>query len=497
MQQKHHYNSHIGWIVTLVGAAMLLLFFLLFYPYHLRHREQTMLFLLNIDWIRATYLSLEHGGLVRLVGDFVQQFFYYIGAGPVILSILVTLLGVVWYRIVMRIRTLFRLRGGGHEPREEAADVRDGRAGLWKFGAYAFAILVVLWEAGRECLPQYPLASTLQVLGWSTILLLALRCKDRPMAAWTLGIGIIAGCWLLDYEMLPGAKLFGKPNMTVEHLMGLDVEASFGHWTKVEHLTEDDTPNTVDIFYRNLSLAYQNRLPEAMMTRRQNGEEGLFIPVNENGNYFFFGAAGEAWWAVGDMTMAEHATLLAQIFSPRKMGSRYMKRLAEINLSKGDRVAADKYLRMLEQSLVHRKWALEKKNDECPNVLDLPTSDTLRLTGEVRLCLRSTLDRRPGNAMALQYLLCYDLLVRDLLSFTDDVQRYGCPRDVRLYEEAMLVVMASRHELREAWQPLVRRQTYEDFEAFNQALIESKGHLDKIRPAFGKTYWYYLRQKKL
>ena len=332
MQQKHHYNSHIDWIVTLLGAAMLLLFFLLFYPYHLRHREQTMLFLLNIDWIRATYLSLEHGGLVRLVGDFVQQFFYYIGAGPVILSILVTLLGVVWYRIVMRIRTLFRLRGGGHEPREEAADVRDGRAGLWKFGAYAFAILVVLWEAGRECLPQYPLASTLQVLGWSTILLLALRCKDRPMAAWTLGIGIIAGCWLLDYEMLPGAKLFGKPNMTVEHLMGLDVEASFGHWTKVEHLTEDDTPNTVDIFYRNLSLAYQNRLPEAMMTRRQNGEEGLFIPVNENGNYFFFGAAGEAWWAVSDMTMAEHATLLAQIFSPRKMGSRYMKRLAEINL---------------------------------------------------------------------------------------------------------------------------------------------------------------------
>ena len=83
--------------------------------------------------------------------------------------------------------------------------------------------------------------------------------------------------------------------------------------------------------------------------------------------------------------------------------------------------------------------------------------------------------------------------MRDLLSFTNDVQRYGCPRDVRLYEEAMLVVMASRPEMREAWQPLVRRETYEDFEAFNQALIESKGHLDKIRPAYGTSYWYYLR----
>ena len=495
MQQKNRYNSRIGWIVTLVGAAMLLLFFLLFYPYHLRHREQTMLFLMNLDWIRGNYLSLEHGGLVRLVGDFVQQFFYYIGAGPVIISILVTLLGVVWYKIMMRIRTMFRSQRGKDEAREEIADVKEERAGTWKVLAYAIAILVALWEAGRECLPQYPLASTLQVLGWSAILLSAMQCKERQMAAWVLGIGVIAGCWLLDYEMLPGSKLFGKPNIKAEHLMSLDVEASFGHWNKVEKLAEDDKPSTIDIYYRNLSLAYQNRLPEALMTLPQNGEEGLFIPVNENGNYFLFGAAGEAWWAVGDMTMAEHATLLGQIFSPRKMGSRYMKRLAEINLTKGDRAAADKYLRMLEQSMVHRKWALEKKTDECPNELNLTTPDTLRLTGEVRLCLRSTLDRQPNNAMTLQYLLCYDLLVRDLLSFTSDVQRYGCPRDVRLYEEAMLVVMASRPEMRKTWQPLVRRQTYEDFEAFNQALIESKGHLDKIRPTYGTSYWYYLRLK--
>jgi hypothetical protein len=123
------------------------------------------------------------------------------------------------------------------------------------------------------------------------------------------------------------------------------------------------------------------------------------------------------------------------------------------------------------------------------------TRDTLRLAGEVRLCLRSTLDNHPDQTMALQYLLCYDLLYKDLLSFTSDVQHYGCPRNVRLYEEAMLVVMASRPEMREAWQPLVRHETYEDFEAFNQALIDSQGHLDKIQSRFGETYWFYLRKK--
>ena len=495
MQQNKRHNSRIGWIVTLVGAAMLLMFFLLLYPYHLRHREQTMLVLMNLDWIRATYLSLEHGGLVRLVGDFVQQFFYYIGVGPVIVSALLTLIGVVWYKIVIRVAGLFCHKG------EEG----QGHTGRWKALAYIIAALVTLWETGRECLPEYPLASTFQVLGWSTILLFALQCKDRQMAAWTLGIGIIAGCWLLDYELLPQSKLFGWPNRMVEHQMALDVEASYGHWDKVEELTADDLHYNIDIYYRNLAFAQQGKLPDVLMTRQQNGSDGLFIPVTEHGNYFLFAAAGEAWWAVGDMTMAEHATLLGQIFSPRKRGSRCMKRLAEISLAKGDQAAADKYLRLLRQSLVHRKWAKFQTTERIRRNMDArqvtidsnwEDKDTLRLAGGDRLCLRSSLDRNPDNAMARQYLLCYDLLARDLLSLTDDGHRYGCPTGVRLYEEALLVVMTSRPEMRDAWQPLVRRQTYEDFEAFNQALIESKGHLDKIRSTFGKTYWYYLRLKR-
>ena len=156
---------------------------------------------------------------------------------------------------------------------------------------------------------------------------------------------------------------------------------------------------------------------------------------------------------------------------------------------------------MLKQSIVHRPWTLSHIPEEADHstVLNpetmVQTRDTLRLAGEVRLCLRSTLNNHPDQTMALQYLLCYDLLYKDLLSFTSDVQHYGCPRNVRLYEEAMLVVMASRPEMREAWQPLVRHETYEDFEAFNQALIDSQGHLDKIQSRFGETYWFYLRKK--
>lgn len=486
MQQKKYHNKRIECLVTLLGAAALLLFFLFLYPYHLRHREQTMLFLSNTDWIRENYLSLNEGGFVRMVGDFLQQFFYYIGAGPVIVTILVTLLGILWYKIVERIGDIFS---------SQKADSTDNAFG-WRIAAFIVAAIAMIWEAGRECQSEYPVASTVQALGWSSILLLALQCGTRRMRLATLGLGVIAGCWLFDYHMLPHSKLFGKPNFITEHQMALDVEASFGNWNKIEQLTEEEIDSNLDIYYHNLALAQQNRLPEAMMTRLQNGGDGLFIPVNEEGNYFLFAAAGEAWWAVNDMTMAEHATLLGLIFSPRKTGSRCLKRLAEINLAKGDQEGANKYLRLLEQSIVHGSWASKIKDGTLPvKKSPLVVNDTLRLQGETRLCLRNMLDAQPDNTIARQYLLCYDLLYRDLLSFTDDVQRYGCPREVRLYEEAMLVVMSSRPELRETWQPMVRRQTFAEFEQFNQALIQSQGKLNEIKPKFGKTYWYYLRHK--
>ncbi len=486
MQQKKYHNTRIEWIVTLLGAAAILLFFFFLYPYHLRHREQTMLFLTNTDWIRENYLRLNEGGWVRLVGDFLQQFFYYIGAGPVIVSILVTLLGIVWYNIVTRIGTICRSQ------QEESTAAGPG----WRIGAFVAAAIAMLWESGRECLPEYPVASTVQALGWSVILLVVLQGGNRMMRISTLGLGIIAGCWLLDYHMLPHARLFGTPSFLTEHQMALDVEASFGNWNKVEQLTDEEIDSNIDIYYHNLALAQQNRLPEAIMTRIQNGGDGLFIPVDPDGNYFLFAAAGEAWWAAGDITMAEHATLLGLIFSPRKTGSRCIRRLAEINLAKGDQAGADKYLRMLSQSVVHDEWASEIKSGMLRVKTAPPiVNDTLRLQGETRLCLRNVLDVQPNNNIALQYLLCYDLLYRDLLSFTGDVQRYGCPREVRLYEEAMLVVMASRPEMREAWQPLVRHQTYVEFEEFNQALLQSQGRLNEIKPKFGKTYWYYLRHK--
>ncbi len=474
MQQKSSLSTYIGWTMTLLGVVAAFVFFQCFYPYHLQHREQTMLFLNSIDYIAQQYPATQSGFLAQLIGDFLQQFFYYLVAGPAIVATLLTLIGVLAFQIVRKLS--------------------DKKWCLYL--AYAAAIVCFLWEGSRECLPEYPLAATIQVLGWLLLIRLALFAKMRE---WKLGLitgSLFWGSWLFGFSNLPNTKPFGKPDMILEHQMALDVEASYGHWNKVEELTQENLPYNTEIYYRNLSLAMRNVLTESLFTHHQNIDEGLFLPVNENGNYFLFSAAGEAWWAVGDLTMAEHATLLGMIFSPRHTGTRSLRRLAEINLAKGDQPAAMKYLRLLQQSIPHRQWAeRHMRQAQTQNFQSemQSTADTLRLATQTQRSLRNLLDSHLENNRATQYLLAYDLLTKDMISFANDFDRYGMHTTDRTIEEAMLIVMASRPEMRDRWHDYVQSSTYQDFQNFNSIFEQSKGNPQMLKTQFGNTYWYYMK----
>lgn len=57
------------------------------------------------------------------------------------------------------------------------------------------------------------------------------------------------------------------------------------------------------------------------------------------------------------MTFCERATMLANVCSPNNRNIRMVKRLAEINLVKGDYAATRKYLRILQKTFVWSRWA--------------------------------------------------------------------------------------------------------------------------------------------
>lgn len=470
-----------GWILAVVSAVCIFAFFELLFPYTLRHKEQTMIFIANSAWFDLHYQDLGLQKWIAIAGDFLMQFFYYPHIGPLTVSLLVTLVGVVVYRAA-----------------------RLFNAPIWI--AALVSALAIGWECCRICGLEYPVSSTLQLLLWVMAIWCVARmlksvCADRArehgksQIAKAALLGTIAICCIAcgGVSLLPNAKWWNTPRHNIEELLAIDCNAYYGNWQEVETLAEPMMDYPIAHYYYNLAKAVQGRLADGLMDQPMTGTSRLFMPVNESGNYVNFTAAGEAWWAIGDMTTAEHATMLGMIFSPRHQASRNMKRLAQIAMRRNDEAGAQKYMRLLSQSMVHGGWTEKQSlNDYKPFTL----SDTLSLTAEYPATLRNLLNNDKSNAVALDYLLCYDLLDHNLEGFTNDVQAYGCPLGHRLYEEAMLVVMQIRPEMRESWQKLVPETTYQDFMEFNRAFEATHGNAKAMYGKFRSTYWYYLQFQK-
>lgn len=294
---------------------------------------------------------------------------------------------------------------------------------------------------------------------------------------------------------------WGEPDAASEWAMGLAVEASLEHWDKVAELAAEDRTSEIGTYYYNLSNAVRGQLPDRLMDYYQPFERGLFLPVGPQSSPFEIGCAGDVWFELGHMAMAERDAMLGLLFSPAHTGARYLRRLAETNLVVGEDAAASKYLRMLlNGSRRDRAWARARIPGEwTPEVRRriaqkrelLPTVEVLHGMDQAQIALRVLLNSNPLNRMALDYLLCYDLLTKDLDSFVADY----APEltSSRLYEEAMLIVLAARGGMNaeNLGRYHISEAAFSDFNRFVSIYQRDGGSGKNLTEDFGKTYWYY------
>ena len=295
-------------------------------------------------------------------------------------------------------------------------------------------------------------------------------------------------------------KVWGHPDATSETAMGLAVEASLENWQAVAALAKEDRRSEVGTYYYNLSNAVNGQLADKLLDYYQPFERGLFLPVGEHSSPFVIGCASDVWYALGDMTMAERDAMLGMLFSPAHTGSRYLRRLAETNLVKGDYEAASKYLRILLNSRRDREWArvrlpenwnpgykmlIEEKRSKLPRI------DRIHGMDQVQITLRILLNSNPSNKMALDYLLCYDLLTKDLDSFVADY--VPSLTHSKLYEEAMLIFLAAKGGMdpENFAHYQISQETLSRFNRFVTIYKRDNGSGKNLTEDFGKTYWYY------
>ena len=300
-------------------------------------------------------------------------------------------------------------------------------------------------------------------------------------------------------------KAYGEPREDMDNIFGAILEAVDGNWDKVGRLTAGSRTSELYAYYHNLTMAMQGHLADSLMYYYQPFERGLFLPVNETAGQLRIAASSEVWFRLGEMTMAEHSAMLAQIFSAGHFGVPYLKRLAEINLVNGQDEAARKYLRLLSKEPGYEKWVSERiPGNESKTVKErlallrtlTPKSDLVHSPSDYRGILKNLLASNPDNDLARQYLLCLDILMKNLEHFIED---YDPSRDdSRLYDEAVLIFLAQRG----AMTPEniahfdIPYPVLQEFSDYNNMVNMHRGAMGPMQEKYGKTYWFFYQYAK-
>ena len=440
-------------------------FFALALPYHLMRREQLDLFVYDWDYIGQTYRGA--GWLARLCGDFLEQFFHLPVLGPLLVALLLTGIGAAVYQI--------------------------SRKFLGRWPSLGVAAAFFLWSFFRETGGFHLTRYTVAALGYLSLVLLALQCRRawlRPVAAALL---LAAGAWALG---APFHKEYGKawnfPDFRLERVFGLDVEVARERWDRVLELAQADLSVEEASYCYNLAQAMQDALGDKLLDFPQNHHYTLLFPVSSDRSIFTNCMAGEAWFQLGDLTVAEQSAVTSLQASPRHTGARFLVRLARINLVSGEDGAAQKYLDILSRTLFYGKWARSMmpgcQDGQTRAALEQARANLIRRdivhhSQEPRAILLELLRANPSNRLARNYLLCYDLLRYDLDSFMADYA--SGPVQGRLYREAILIWLSRNGRLNPAE---VARY------GIDTAEVDRMGRFGQHPSRYKNTYWYYYLQ---
>ena len=500
------------------------LFFQFFYSYHFFYQEQNQLFLLSHDYL-ATYFR-KPGWATCMVGDFFTQFYYYRYAGAVILTLTLLVMGDllrrafglihqgIWgFWTAMTLMTIEACLFLHHDHRLSSAMAIIG--GTILFLVYALTsrrMPLVISVIFGICLGL--LAYTATGYGWIIYSLLVIihDGMKKVKANWwgylfALGMIVLAftttnRTYLLttaDNLTYPGIGRLTLPDFELEKTFAIDNEYYFGNWPKVEQLVEsEDHPNEVQLFFYNLVKAQQGELPDHLLKFLPN-QLGTFYTIGPNTPKLIINNMNELYWALGDMTLTERAAMMTNVFAPDNRNVRMIRRLAECNMVSGDSLAANKYLRILQQTLVYRSWAELIKNHE-PKAWHyfiekkqfVNKADTIRLSDNLHMVMMELLDSNPDNIVALDYILCSTLLLKDINNFKRDYDRYCIatdkPRVKPLYQQALMIWLAGTNAPDEEWKKYIHDQEQlRRFQDYNQHRGDSR---------FSDTYWYYFDTAK-
>lgn len=526
-------------------------FFQIGYHYHFFYQEQNQLFLWSKDYL-VTYLD-KPGWLACMAGDFFTQFYYYLYAGPAILTLTLLLLGHnirramldtgikhTWIAVLVsfiimtacaflclnheyRLGSVFAICGGASVFRVSTRSLTNTRLFIKKIEHMQGKGKAVEGHTLPHFVSALSIAFTVPVCHWffgsgvwTYFIFVIIGCINYVLQPYTyLRLGCLFGSmlillfgkrlYLVNYETLytyPAFGKFVKPEFDREKIYAADFEYYRGDYNKIIDIVQKEKkPNKYTLFYYNLVMAQNKNLSDNLLKYPDNCL-GTLETMGAKTTNLLTKSFGELYWLLGDMNNAKRAAILGNINPPCNHNIRQIKRLAEINLVTGDIPQAKKFLRILQKTFVWRRWAdrifaalgrhatpeeratLQPYLDKRPFI---NTCDTLRNDDNSYAIMKELIASNSANNIAINYLLCTDLLQKNLEAFKHDYDAYYL-KQARvlydgLYQQALMIYLAKVNATKEQWSYYIKRKDLLD--RFHQ-YQEQRGS-----DSFKDTYWYY------
>lgn len=247
-------------------------------------------------------------------------------------------------------------------------------------------------------------------------------------------------------------------------LMDYDCLVRQQRWADIVAKAEQKTPDLpMSVCATNLALAMTGKLGDRCFDFYQHGTEGLLPEFERNFNTIL--VTGDAYFMLGLVNTGQRYAFEAMESIPNyNKSGRVFKRLAETNLINGQYKAAEKYLKALQKTIFYKKWADRRMEMiRNPKLIDNhPMYSYLRkvrLTDDFlfsdketdKLCGQLVMHNKE-NLVAIQYLLMFPLLNKDLNTF---MQYYTYVKSISKYssqacEEAVALAYAQQGKLPQA-----------------------------------------------
>ena len=337
----------------------------------------------------------------------------------------------------------------------------------------------------------------LSALG-SVVAVLVSCFKGKRLAGWLPGIGVFAVVAALGVFLS-----FRSADPVKEEWMRYDFMVRMQMWNRLMQQADRKNPgNPKTVSCLNLALAKTGRMADSQFEYFQNGPEGL-LPAFA-GDYTNPVSTGEIYWHLGMVNTAQRFAFEAQEAIPDfQKSARMYQRLAQTNIVNGDADVARKYLKALSHTLFYRRWALEttalldegvifEKRPELARVRDfrLKEHDFLFSETEMDSMLGLLKVENPENTMALDYLMAWCLLRKDLDRFVECIGMVENPVMPKAYQEALLLRWVQTHSDFSGLPPYLAPAYAQRIGQFIADMQANKPEAD-MRRTYGDTYWFY------